>query len=580
MQSEKKEILEKKLELDSHESKEVDNPYIDLHSLSKKELIEEMLELSKKSDAYLFSKKAEQIKACFYTKLQTENTEKEIKSPHPLEDKFKKSYNRFKKIKSNYRKKVEKEENKNLELKTNIIREIDNLSKEEESIKDTFAKFKILQQKWRETGKVPIFRSHDLWRNYHHHVELFYDYIKINKELRDLDFKKNLEEKMVVCEKAEKLLSEKSLHKMFYSLQELHEHWKNIGPVQKNKRKEIWERFQSSTKKIHKKRNDFFLRKKKENNENLNLKRDVCKKISELTSTLPASHSEWIDLASKMLSLSEKWKKASPVNKPDLKKAWSEFRTVRNDFFKKKNDFYKNKKQNTQNYLKRKILICEQAEKLSISTDWKNTSKQLIKLQKDWKESDFVPNNLSTPIWKRFSNACDIFFTAKRDHDNKKEKEKEKNLELKKSLLKELEKFKTSKDAQKDVKHLKKFSTKWDDIGIVPKKKVKINTSFNKLLSSFYDNLNIKKSEKDDIQFIIKKDSFKANPSKLKKEIIYIKQQIKEINKTIIQYENNISFFGDSNGSSKLKQDVLKSIEESKLKSEKLQRQLSILNKI
>ena len=184
----------------------------------------------------------------------------------------------------------------------------------------------MLQKKWRDTGHVPIAQNNSLWQSYHHHVEIFYDYIKINNDLRDLDFKRNLEEKTRICQKAEALINEKSLNKMHENLQELHEHWRNIGPVKKELREEIWERFQMATKLIHKKRNDYFLEKKEENETRLKAKNVICKKITALTENPPDTHNEWQKLITKCRALEDKWKEIGKLNKKDNKTGWNNLR--------------------------------------------------------------------------------------------------------------------------------------------------------------------------------------------------------------------------------------------------------------
>ena len=583
------EVLDENTIPENNQVQEPVNKTIDLSSLSMEELITELENLCEIQNPYSVSKKSEEIKTLFYKSLKSENniediseedSEQEKKTLHPLELKFKNVNNKFKKIKSDYRKNREKEENKNLIIKENIISDIDKLSKEEESLKVTFEKFKNYQKKWNNTGHVPITKSNDLWQNYHHHIELFYDYIKINKELRDLDFKKNLEQKTIICEKSEKLSNDKSINTAFNSLQELHEHWKNIGPVSREYRESIWERFQTATRKINKNRNDYFLNKKRILKGNTELKSSICKEIKKLSEDNPNTHQQWNNLSEKLNELSEKWKKAAPIEKSDLKKSWTEFREATNKFYSMKNNFYKNRKEDNNNNLQEKIKICEQAEELSTSTNWKETGKQLIQLQEKWKNSAFVPKNLSDKIWKRFRSACNKFFDARKKHYKLLDKEKEGNLKEKTTLLKKVEKFDVSNNPREDIKKLKEFSEKWNSIGFVPKQDIQINDRFDKVISSLYNKLKVDKSEKKTIQFQIKAERLKGNSDKLNVEKELIREEIGKVNKTILQYENNISFFGNGKGTERLKEDVLKNIENSKKEIEELKKKLSLLNKI
>ena len=595
MSEETQEVLGENTIPENNQVQEPVNKTIDLSSFSMEELITELENLCEIQNPYSVSKRSEEIKTLFYKSLKSENNiediseedsdedsdeDEEKKTLHPLEVKFKNVNNKFRKIKSDYRKNREKEENKNLIIKENIISDIDKLSKEEESLKVTFEKFKDYQNKWNNTGRVPITKSNDLWQNYHHHVELFYDYIKINKELRDLDFKRNLEQKTIICEKSEKLSNDKSINTAFNSLQELHEHWKNIGPVSREYRESIWKRFQTATRKINKNRNDYFLNKKRILKGNTELKSSICKEINKLSEDNPNTHQQWNNLSEKLNELSEKWKKAAPIEKSDLKKSWTEFREATNEFYSMRNNFYKNRKEDNNNNLQEKIKICEQAEELSTSTNWKETGKQLIQLQEKWKNSAFVPKNLSDKIWKRFRSACNKFFDARKKHYKLLDKEKEGNLKEKTTLLKEVEKFDVSENPREDIKRLKEFSEKWNSIGFVPKQDIQINDRFDKVISSLYNKLKVDKSEKKTIQFQIKAERLKGNSDKLNVEKELIREEIGKVNKTILQYENNISFFGNGKGTEKLKEDVLKNIENSKKEIEELKKKLSLLNKI
>ncbi len=595
MSEETQEILGENTIPENNQVQEPVNKTIDLSSFSMEELITELENLCEIQNPYSVSKRSEEIKTLFYKSLKSENNiediseedsdedsdeDEEKKTLHPLEVKFKNVNNKFRKIKSDYRKNRKKEENKNLIIKENIISDIDKLSKEEESLKVTFEKFKDYQKKWNNTGHVPITKSNDLWQNYHHHVELFYDYIKINKELRDLDFKRNLEQKTIICEKSEKLSNDKSINTAFNSLQELHEHWKNIGPVSREYRESIWKRFQTATRKINKNRNDYFLNKKRILKGNTELKSSICKEINKLSEDNPNTHQQWNNLSEKLNELSEKWKKAAPIEKSDLKKSWTEFREATNEFYSMRNNFYKNRKEDNNNNLQEKIKICEKAEELSTSTNWKETGKELIQLQEKWKNSAFVPKNLSDKIWKRFRSACNKFFDARKKHYKLLDKEKEGNLKEKTTLLKEVQKFDVSENPREDIKRLKEFSEKWNSIGFVPKQDIQINDRFDKVISSLYNKLKVDKSEKKTIQFQIKAERLKGNSDKLNVEKELIREEIGKVNKTILQYENNISFFGNGKGTEKLKEDVLKNIENSKKEIEELKKKLSLLNKI
>ena len=560
----------------------------DNHSFSELSLIEiisELDKLSNNSNPYTVSKKADEIKVVFYKKLKTQSSQDNLNPSennklHPLEIKFKKIFNKFKKKKKEFRIEREKKEQNNLSVKIKIISEISNLTKEDESIKITFEKFRALQKKWNDIGKVPISNQNDLWLNYKHQVELFYDYIKINKDLRDLDFKRNLELKELLCQKTEQLINEKSINTSFKELQKIHEKWKEIGPVVKEQRDNIWQRFQEASRIINRKRNDYFLSLKKENNKNLEKKSSICNEINSLIDNLPDSHHEWKIKTEKLNKLIEQWKKAAPIHKKELKKSWKELRDSTNNFYSKKNTFYKIRKTNISSNVMIKIKICEQAEELKNSTDWESTSKKLIKLQKEWKESPFVPSNQSSPLWKRFKMSCDQFFNSKKEFFKKLDKDKDTNLKIKKKILLTIKKFKVSKDVKSDIEKIHKINDDWNNIGEIPKSSLSINNEYRNSINTIYESLNIKNSEKEKLKLESKISFYKKDLMSLNEEKNKIKSEIEIIKKNINQYENNISFFTNGKESEKFKTDIIEKIEISKSKLLTLKDNLSILNKI
>lgn len=569
---------------DINNNKELNNK-INFSALTLEDLISELDKLSNNPNVLSVSKKAEEIKSSFYKKLLSKSIQEKSEFSkkneiHPLEVKFKKTYSNFRKLKNEFRKEKDKQELTNLEIKQKIISEISNLINEEESLKITFDKFRSLQVKWKNTGNVPIHNKNDVWCNYNHHVELFYDYLKINRELRDLDFKRNLEHKELLCEKAERLIKEKSINVSFNELQKLHEKWKEIGPVVKEKRENIWKRFQDASRIINKKRNNYFLELKQENNKNLKLKSSICNNIISLLDDLPDSHLKWKNKNEKLDKLIEQWKKAAPINKSDLKKAWEEFRDSTKTFYLEKNNFYKNRKESLASNLMIKIKICEEAERLKNSTEWEVTSKKFIQLQKEWKDSPFTPNHKSSQIWHRFKKACDQFFNSRNEFYIKLDKERNRNLEMKNKILSTLKKFKISENVKFDIEKIDLIKNDWNNIGKVPKSSQSINNEYEKTLNSIYNSLNVKKSEKKKLILESKISLYKQDSSMLIKEKDRIKSEIDKINKNINQYENNISFFKNGNDTERFKRDIVKKIEISKSKLIILKDNLSILNKI
>jgi len=570
------------------------NAALELNDLNLDQLITRIEELSSNSNPYSVSKDIENIKSIFYQKLRVElktedtadkemnsteqKSDSKIRELHPLEIKFKGVFGNYRKIKSNFRKERDVEEQKNLTVKMRIIEDIDNLTKEEESIKKTFEQFRTLQDKWKNTGYVPASHNNNLWQSYHHHVELFYDFIKLNNDLRDLDFTRNLEEKIAICGKAEALVNENSLNKMHDSLQELHEHWKSVGPVRRELREEIWERFQNISRTLNKKRNDYFTLRKEEDKKKLATKNEVCKKIDNLANDIPDSHNKWQSLTSKCNELEVEWKNLGRLNKVENKIAWGNFRNSLNDFYQKKNTFYKEKKSKNNKVLEIKIAICEKAEALQNHTNWQETGNKLIALQEKWKSAGYSSKEQSNKIWKRFKQACDTFFKARKAHFKVLDKEKEGNLKQKKELLAELKIFTASKDKKTDIKSIKEFSVRWKAIGFIPRNKMNINDEFFSLINSKYEEIGLSKNELEKEKYKNKASSLRGNEKAINEEKLILKNKINLIKKDIAQYENNMSFLGKNKDTKPLVKQVLQEIEKSNNKIEAIKQKLKILN--
>ena len=392
------------------------------------ELIDEVNKLIKSEDVFINAKTIDIIKSVFYKKVNTEKEQKkaeflanegveeDFSYTHPSEKEFKTLFNSFRKKKQDLREKIESDYIKNHKIKSTIIEEIEALINTEETLKGTFEKFKALQEKWRNTGEVSIGYRNDVWKSYHYQVERFYDYVKINNELRDLDFNKNYEKKLHICEATEALLKEKSINKIHNDLQELHQKWKEIGPVKRELREEMWERFKNASRELHKKRNDHYIELKERGAQAFKNKQEICQQINELSNEGADNHNAWIKLTQKVQELEAKWKKEGGLKKEDKKEAWKTLRESLSSFYAKKNEFYKAKKVQNKEIVNAKTKLCEKAEELiqSENIDWKHHSQQFIKLQDDWKKSGHLPKGLSEKLWNRFKKAVNTFYNNKK----------------------------------------------------------------------------------------------------------------------------------------------------------------------
>lgn len=566
------------------------SPAIDYNELSQEELIAQLTALLATDRIYTVAKEVEIIKSVFYKKLREEKAaqkaafleaggeEESYEANHPIEGQFKSLYGGFKKKKAEYRAEQEKQQERNLKIKKDIIAAIDELVKAEETMKETFEQFRALQEKWRNTGAAAPAYNNDLWQSYHHHVELFYDFISINRELRDLDFKKNLEKKTRLCELAEDLEKEKSLNKAHHELQELHEAWKELGPVEKEHREAIWNRFKEATRVLHKRRNDYFTELKEKNAVAAAKKEEVCQQIEELIAQeQPSSHQGWNQLNERIEELQKEWRALGRLDKVANSQSWNRLREVLNVFYQKKNNFYKERKSALKDELSKKVSICEQAEALQTSTQWKETTEKLIKLQKDWKKTGYVPKHQSDPIWSRFRKACDVFFDSKKNHFEALDKERIANFEKKEAFLKKAEKFKLGEDTQANFDSLQQLSNEWKALGAVPKNKQSLEQNFNKLMDGLYDQLKMDKQEVEKAKYQVKLAGLKTDDFKLKKERQFIQNKITELQKQLQQYETNIEFFGASKGADKLKKQVEKNMDKCRQSIEQWKDKLALL---
>ncbi|MBF90264.1 MAG: hypothetical protein CMP75_00670 [Flavobacteriales bacterium] len=565
---------------------------IDYNKLSLEELIEKVKELNAIENIYSVAKEVETIKSVFYKNLRDEKTasktslleeggkEAAFVFDQKTENNFKSAYNQFKRKKAEYRAQQEKAYASNLHIKKSIIEEIYSLTKGEEKIKDTFEHFRSLQEKWRNTGAVAPAHNNDLWQSYHHHVELFYDYLSINRELRDLDFKKNLERKTDLCEKAEALDKEKSLNKAHKKLQELHQAWKEVGPLEREYREAIWERFKTATRVIHKKRNDYFLELKEKYTKAAELKEEVCLKIVAVYTILPETNADWQKASELVLELEKEWKSLGRLDKSKNSKSWKRFRQVLGDFYQAKNMFYKQRKSNLKSELDKKFAICEKAEALQDSTDWKSTTEKIIQLQKDWKKTAYVPKSQSEKVWIRFRRACNTFFDKKKAHFKALDAKKIENLKNKLSFLNELNKKTFSEKGKDSFSELQKINKDWNRLGPVPREKEEIEQQFRQIMDGFYKSLKINQKELGELKFKNKLENIKDDEFKLDKERQFIRNKISERQKEIAQYENNVSFFANSKGTEKLKDQVYQKIAECGARIEELKEQLRLLNEL
>ncbi|MCK4360956.1 MAG: DUF349 domain-containing protein, partial [Bacteroidales bacterium] len=413
-----------------------------------------------------------------------------------LEERFKLSFSIYKQNKAKYNQEQEKLKQDNLEKKKQILEELKVLISSEETLKKTYDEFKILQGRWKEIGMVPQGEINNLWQSYHFLVEKFFDKVKINKELRDLDLKKNLESKIKLCEKTEELLLETSILRSFKQLQKYHEEWKEIGPVANDKKDEIWERFKAATDKINERRREHYAKLYEDQKNNYEAKSVLCDKAEKLITIEISSIKEWQGYTEQMNELFKIWKTIGPTPKKQNDEIWQRFKSSMNAFFTNKKEYFVRIKEQQVNNYNLKIDLCVQAEALKNNTDWKKTTREMINLQKEWKNTGPVPRKNSDKIWKRFRAACDEFFNSKSEYYANIQDHEVNNLKLKQELIQKVEDYKFGEDKKENLKVIKEFQREWMDIGHVPiKEKEKLQNEFRLAVDKHLDNLKISSTE-------------------------------------------------------------------------------------
>ncbi len=542
---------------------------VDLNALSLSELSEMFDRLSQSEDRMKRYKEAEAIKSAFYKKLSKEKAEAglgaAVDEPSSREDvvdevvvpadgnlvadnpfeameaAFKGVYANYKKERAEYNRQQDALREENLVLKQAVIDDLKALVEKQEDVNSTFPAFRELQNRWKSIGPVPASKFRDLNDNYQYNVEKFYDMVKINRDLRDLDFKKNLEAKQKFCEFAEKLSENDNVVEAFRELQKLHEQWKEFGPVAKEFRDSIWERFKAATSVINKKYQAYFEDQKEKQQENLEEKTKLCEMTEAIASKEVKSSNEWNTLSAEIEEIQKKWRTIGFATRKENQKIYDRFRAACDKFFERKREYYAQFKDTMNENMEKKLSLIEQAEALKDSKEWKKTTEALIALQKQWKEIGAVPRKKSEQLWKRFRAACDSFFNE-RDAQAKPENDYYGNLKAKKALIEEIKAYELSEDAAANLAAAKEFAAKWQGIGFVPfKEKENIQAAYNEAFKSKFPDFNARPQRGG--------GRASGGQKKTLSEKDRLVQQYGKLQQDIVTYENNIGFFSASKNS-------------------------------
>lgn len=550
-------------------------PFLDYHSLSMENLVGELQRLLRTEKVQAIRKHVDQLKREFDLQFQDflehkkeefierGGSESDFRYNSVTKRQFSELYSEYRDKRNLYYKNLEQNLNQNLQNRLTIIEELKSLVSVEEDMASTYKTFRELQGKWRNAGPVPRANYNDVWRTYHHHVEIFYDFLHLNRELRDLDFKYNLEEKEKLCIKAESLLDEANINKAFRELQILHKIWKEeIGPVAKEQREAIWQRFSEATKKMHQLRQDYFQQLEQDFETNLLEKQKIISQIAEIGQNLGKNHRGIQNQIKQVEALREQFFKAGKVPQKENEATWAAFKSAVRSFNRNKNSFYKNLKKDQQENLDKKQALLQRALELKDSEDWDTATAEMKQIQRDWKDIGHVPRKYSDKIWKEFKQACNHYFDRMHSRKNSAYTEEKKNLELKSAILEELRVFKLSGEKEGDLKSIETFVTRWKEIGYVPRNKKHLNSKFHKILEALFRKLGISKEEGEILKYGNKIQNLADTDDErvIEQERQFVRKKIEEIHAEIRQLENNLNFFTNHSEENPLVKDVLKNL--------------------
>lgn len=529
------------------------------------------------------------LKNAFY-RLQKQETDEAYKAyiaeggnpdeyvPAPLDDEaqFKAKMNLIKERRAKAAEELERQKEENYNKKLEIIEKIKTMLATPDEVNKNYNDFKQLQEQWNEIKLVPADKATDLWKTYQMYVEQFYDNLKINNELRAYDFKKNLELKTALCEKAEALASEEDVVAAFRTLQQLHQDFREIGPVASELREEIWTRFKNASTVVNKRHQDFFESRKQKEEDNLAQKTAICEQVEGLDLSALKTFADWNALTEKVIELQAQWKTIGFAPQKMNVQIFERFRNACDEFFNRKQEYFKTVRNSLNENYEKKLALCEKAEALKDSQDWKATTDALIELQKQWKEIGTVPKKVSEEIWKRFNDACDAFFAAKKEATSDQRQEQTENLAKKKSIIERLAAI-DPKDLENELREkLREAQDEWNKIGHVPfKEKDKLFKAFREQMDRLYGAANENATRRRVNKF--KSDIAEGDTSRIRERLLRQKDILTNELKT---YENNLGFLnlGKNSKSNGLVEELNRKMNKLKSDLEEVKEKLAALN--
>lgn len=465
----------------------------------------------------------------------------------PTEEPFKQAMQRIRQRRAELQAEQEQQRQENLTRKLQVIEKIKQLATTPEEAGKSYDAFKELQTEWKETGPVPAENVSEVWKNYQLYVEQFYDMLKLNIQFREYDFRKNLEAKTLLCEQAEKLAEEKDVVKAINQLQVLHQEWKEIGPVAKELREEIWNRFKEASTVVRKRHQEFFEARKAQEEENLRRKTELCEQVEAISTEDLKTFADWDARTKEIIDLQAVWKTVGFAPQRVNTQIFERFRAACDKFFTEKAAYFRSVKEGLNDNLQKKRALVEKAEALKDSTDWRTTSDALIELQRQWKAIGAVPRKVSDELWKRFVGACDHFFEAKNEATAGEREEQQENLKKKQEVLARLKEL-AENAAEATAQKVRELQAEWNAVGFVPiREKDKLHRQYREVVDALYKQLNLDRAEQRLNSFrTTLKVSAEAGANTLSRERDRLARAYEIMKGELQTYENNIGFLSAS----------------------------------
>ncbi len=501
--------------------------------------------------------------------------------PDEVAEAFAMAYENYRLRRQQMLEEMEAQKKRNLEAKQQILDELRALiDKDEENIKQTYDQFNAIQEKWKGIGDVPRESMNDLWQTHHFLIEQFFNKVKINKELRMLDLKRNLEQKIQLCEKAEELMVEPSVTKAFKALQDLRSQWREIGPVPTELNEETWNRFNAAANQIDERRREYYDQRKEELEQNLLAKEALVEKAKELTAEMPTTVKEWNKTSDELNELLKLWKSIGPVPHDKNEEIWNRFKgTIDKHFADKKLYFGQVRDEQTENYNK-KVDLCLRAEAIAKREDWKKATEEMLALQAEWKEIGPTSRKVSEKIWQRFRGACDEFFAKKGEHFKDIRASESENLAVKQGIIDELKAHTFGDDKDENLTAIKEYQRRWAEAGHVPiKEKDRLQKEYRALIDGIFEKLKISAREADEASY---REHVRAMSSDNKRFVSSEKQdlmdKIEKMRSDLKLWENNLGFLANSKQADLLKQEFEKKMQHTRQQLALLEARMRILD--